>query len=125
MSYVPKIVQDIKTQIKDELRINGRIPAPMIIRTIKKFLMLPLNGNFDHDNKVVEKCKDPYVKELYLMKLKEFYVLPRTYMDFSFMVRDKFKQYCGEDTESSQLLWNKLMLERKANEKNGRDDKGN
>lgn|SRR5574343_94581 len=124
MSSVPKIIPDLKTQIKDEIRINGRIPSALLLRTLKKFLLLPLNGGFDHDNKVIEKCNDPYVKELYLMKLKEFYVLPPSFMDFDFMIREKFTQYSGDDNESSIRLWDKWMLERKAARANGRNDKG-
>lgn len=123
MSNVPKIIPDLKTQIKDEMAINGRIPSALLLRTIKKFLLLPLNGGFDHDNKVIEKCNDPYVKELYLMKLKEFYVLPPSFMDFDFMIREKFTQYSGDDNESSVRLWDKWMLERKAARTNGRNDK--
>lgn len=124
MSNVPKIIPDLKTQIKDEIRINGRIPSALLLRTLKKFLLLPLNGGFDHDNKVIEKCNDPYVKELYLMKLKEFYVLPPSFMDFDFMIREKFTQYSGDDNDSSIRLWDKWMLERKAARTNGRNDKG-
>lgn len=125
MSHIPKIVPDLKTQIKDELALNARIPSALLLRTLKKFLLLPLNGGFDHDNKVIEKCGDPYVKELYLMKLKEFYILPQTFMDFNFMIKEKFKQYSGDENESSKRLWDKWMLERKAARENGRNDKSN
>jgi len=94
---------------------SKRISDAMLLKVIEKVLLSKLTGNRCRDLQIITAIQDSSVESWFKYNLKKLYTISCYYGNYETNVAARTKQYDGEMTAKTKILWDKFILERKRN----------